>query len=184
MHIHEIITETEDISRQLTQAQFMQGQCAVLALTIHNIDFRRYQLGFIYEFFDEMPDIYLDPDEFAALDPHIQQSIKTDDRHWALTHAYVMDSRTGEYIDATGRHKNPPDIGYGFNATRHNKFPAESVDLVRVSTHMEWDEQKEEWIILRGWDALDKVYTPENKQKAREYAIKYLGVKDPALGTV
>ena len=43
---------------------------------------------------------------------------------------------------------------------------------------MEWDEAQEKWIVLRGWDALDKAYTPEGQQRAREYAIKYLGVGD------
>ena len=33
---------------------------------------------------------------------------------------------------------------------------------------------------IQGWDALDKAYTPEDKQRAREYAIKYLGIDPPA----
>jgi len=39
---------------------------------------------------------------------------------------------------------------------------------------------EEKWIVLSGWDALDKAYTHEGKQRAREYAIKYLGIDRPA----
>jgi len=92
----------------------------------------------------------------------------------------VYDVLTREYIDAEGRHKQLPMIGRSLNSTRHNKFPAETQDLVNVSHHMEWDEAQEKWIVLQGWDALDKAYTPEDKQRAREYAIKYLGIDPPA----
>jgi hypothetical protein len=71
-------------------------------------------------------------------------------------------------------------IGRSFNSTRHNKFPAETQDLVNVSHYMEYDEAQEKWIVLQGWAALDKAYTPEDKQRAREYAIKYLGIDPPA----
>lgn len=166
--------------REIAQVQYMQGECAVLALTIHKMDPRRFPLGFVYEFFDGVPDMYIEPDEFDELDPARQQDIQYSYQNWTLTHAYVYDVKTQEYIDAEGRHKQLPTIGRKFNATRHNKFPAEVQDLVRVSHYMEWDEAQEEWVVLSGWDALDKAYTPKGKQQAREYAIKYLGIDQPA----
>jgi len=168
--------------REIAQIQYMQGECAVLALTIRNMNPQRFTLGFVYEFFDSSPDMYLEPDEFDELDPARQQEIQYNHENWTLTHAYVFDVKTREYIDAEGRHKQLPTIGRGFNATRHNKFPAELQDLVNVSHYMEWDEAQEKWIVLSGWDALDKAYTPEGKQRAREYAIKYLGIDQPAQG--
>ena len=164
--------------REIAQAQYMQGECAVLALTIHKMDPQRFPLGFVYEFFDTMPDMYIEPDEFDELDPARQQDIQYNHQNWSLTHAYVFDQKTQKYIDARGSHDSPPNIGHDFNATRHNKFPAKIQDLVNVSSYMEWDEAQEKWIVLRGWDALDKAYTPEGQQRAREYAIKYLGVGD------
>ena len=166
--------------REIAQVQYMQGECAVLALTIHKMDPQRFPLGFVYEFFDAMPDMYIEPDEFDELDPAQQQDIQYNHENWTLTHAYVYDVKTKEYIDAKGRHNQLPTIGRDFNATRHNKFPAEVQDLVRVSHYMEWDEAQEEWIVLSGWDALDKAFTPEGQQRAREYAIKYLGIDRPA----
>jgi pyrimidine deaminase RibD-like protein len=173
---NEFIVESDE--RAIAQAQYMQGECAVLALTIHKMDPQRFPLGFVYEFFDSMPDMYIEPDEFDELDPARQQDIQYNHQNWSLTHAYVYDVKTQKYIDARGSHDSPPNIGHDFNATRHNKFPAEIKDLVNVSSYMEWDEAQEKWIVLRGWDALDKAYTPEGQQRAREYAIKYLGVGD------
>jgi hypothetical protein len=165
--------------REIAQIQYMQGECAVLALTIRNMNPQRFTLGFVYEFFDSSPDMYLEPDEFDELDPARQQEIQYNHENWTLTHAYVYDALTREYIDAEGRHKQLPMIGRSFNSTRHNKFPAETQDLVNVSHYMEWDEAQEKWIVLQGWAALDKAYTPEDKQRAREYAIKYLGIDRP-----
>jgi hypothetical protein len=124
--------------------------------------------------------MYLEPDEFDELDPARQRDIQYRYQNWTLTHAYVYDALTREYIDAEGRHKQLPMIGRSLNSTRHNKFPAETQDLVNVSHHMEYDEAQEKWIVLQGWAALDKAYTPEDKQRAREYAIKYLGIDLPA----
>jgi 8-oxo-dGTP pyrophosphatase MutT (NUDIX family) len=176
MRANEFIVESDE--RAIAQAQYMQGECAVLALTIHKMDPQRFPLGFVYEFFDTMPDMYIEPDEFDELDPARQQDIQYNHQNWSLTHAYVYDVKTQKYIDARGSHESPPNIGHDFNATRHNKFPAKIQDLVNVSSYMEWDEAQEKWIVLRGWDALDKAYTPEGQQRAREYAIKYLGVGD------
>ena len=178
MRAREFITESTE--REIAQIQYMQGECAVLALTIRNMNPQRYALGFVYEFFDSSPDMYLEPDEFDELDPARQRDIQYSYQNWTLTHAYVYDALTREYIDAEGRHKQLPMIGRSLNSTRHNKFPAETQDLVNVSHHMEWDEAQEKWIVLQGWDALDKAYTPEDKQRAREYAIKYLGIDRPA----
>lgn len=178
MRAREFIIESTE--REIAQAQYMQGECAVLALTIRNMNPQRFTLGFVYEFFDSSPDMYLEPDEFDELDPARQQDIKYSYQNWTLTHAYVYDVLTREYIDAEGRHKQLPMIGRDLNATRHNKFPAETQDLVNVSHYMEWDEAQEKWIVLQGWDAVDKAYTPEDKQRAREYAIKYLGIDRPA----
>jgi hypothetical protein len=178
MRANEFIVESDE--RAIAQAQYMQGKCAVLAITIHKMDPQRFPLGFVYEFFDSMPDIYIEPDEFDELDPARQQDIQYNHQNWSLTHAYVYDVKTQKYIDARGSHDSPPNIGHHFNATRHNKFPAKIQDLVNVSSYMEWDEAQEKWIVLRGWDALDKAYTPEDQQRAREYAIKYLGVEELA----
>ena len=174
MRAQEFIVESDE--RAIAQAQYMQGECAVLALVIHSMHPQRFPLGFVYEFFDSSPDMYLEPDEFDQLDPARQRDIKYNHQNWTLTHAYVVDQKTKEYIDAEGRHKQLPMIGRDFNATRHNKFPAEVQDLVNVSSYMEYDEAQEEWIVLHGWAALEKAYTSEGKQRAREYAIKYLGV--------
>lgn len=178
MRAREFIIESTE--REIAQIQYMQGECAVLALTIRNMNPQRFTLGFVYEFFDSSPDMYLEPDEFDELDPARQQDIQYSYQNWTLTHAYVYDVLTREYIDAEGRHKQLPMIGRDFNSTRHNKFPAETQDLVNVSHYMEYDEAQEKWIVLQGWAALDKAYTPEDKQRAREYAIKYLGIDPPA----
>ena len=62
MRANEFIVESDE--RAIAQAQYMQGECAVLALTIRNMNPQRFTLGFVYEFFDSSPDMYLELDEF------------------------------------------------------------------------------------------------------------------------
>ena len=50
MRANEFIVESDE--RAIAQAQYMQGKCAVLAITIHKMDPQRVPLGFVYEFFD------------------------------------------------------------------------------------------------------------------------------------
>jgi hypothetical protein len=176
MRFREIVKETTE--RAVQQAVYMEGRCSVLAIAIHQSNPQRYKLGYVYEYNSPgTQDIYLDPEEFNALDTTEQQDIKFNHQNWGLVHAYVFDVKTKEYIDATGRHSSVPALGYGLNLTRKNVFPAEPMDIMRLSTDMTWDDDRDEWKVVRGIDAYLKIGNGLDSQEALDYAVKHLGVE-------
>ena len=176
MRIKELLIE--DIERLVDQKIYMEGQCAVLAIAIHEQDPNRYQLGFVQEYTHPgTGDVYLDPDDWQELDSEEQKEVELN--NLSIVHAYVYDTATKEYIDASGRHKQIPSLGYPFNATRKNVFPAEPEQLIRAFVDMEWDQQKDDWQVIRGEAAFRKYASPDARIKAINYATKYLDVDKP-----
>ena len=175
MRFKEIIAEATE--REVQQAVYMEGQCGVLAIAIHQYNPQRYPMGYVYEY--NAPgthDIWLDPEEYKTLSDSEQQEYAYNYQNWGLVHAYVLDQKTGECIDARGRHNKLP-TAFPLNLTRKNKFPCEWEDIVRLTTDMEWDETAEEWKVTRGLDVYLKITQGINKNQALDYAIKYLGVE-------
>ena len=174
MRIKEIIKETTE--REIQQAIYMEGQCGVLAIAIHQSNPRRYPLGYIYEYnHPGQADIHLEPDEFSELSKPEQQEIMYNHQNWGLVHAYVVDQRTQEYIDARGRHKILPSLNYKLNLTRKNVFPADPEDIIRIYTEMEWDDVAEEWKVTKGVEVWNKI--GRGLAQALAYAIKHLGIE-------
>ena len=168
-----------DTEREVAQAIYMEGRCGVLAIAINQANPERYKLGYIYEY--NVPgtqDVYLDPDEFDALDPEEQQQVKLETQSWALVHAYVVDQQTKEYIDARGRHSKVPDLNYELNLTRKNVFPATSKDIVDITVDMKWNDATEEWDMVKGIAAWNQLGLDNDIPKALDYAVKYLNI-DP-----
>ena len=166
-----------DTEREVAQAIYMEGRCGVLAIAINQANPERYKLGYIYEY--NVPgteDMYLDPDDFDALDPEQQQQIKLETQSWALVHAYVVDQQTKEYIDARGRHSKVPDLNYELNLTRKNVFPATSRDIVNITADMNWNDATEEWDIVKGLAAWNQLGLDRDIPKALDYAVKYLNI--------
>jgi hypothetical protein len=166
-----------DTEREVAQAIYMEGRCGVLAIAINQANPERYKLGYIYEY--NVPgtqDVYLDPDEFDALDPEEQQQVKLETQSWALVHAYVVDQQTKEYIDARGRHSKVPDLNYELNLTRKNVFPATSRDIVNITVDMNWNDTTEEWDIVKGIAAWNQLGLDRDIPKALDYAVKYLNI--------
>ena len=168
------VTDTE---REVAQAIYMEGRCGVLAIAINRANPERYKLGYIYEY--NVPgtqDVYLDPDEFDALDPEEQQQVKLETQSWALVHAYVVDQQTKEYIDARGRHSKVPDLNYELNLTRKNVFPATSKDIVDITVDMKWNDATEEWDMVKGIAAWNQLGLDNDIPEALDYAVKYLNI--------
>lgn len=166
-----------DTEREVAQAIYMEGRCGVLAIAINQANPERYKLGYIYEY--NVPgtqDVYLDPDEFDALDPEEQQQVKLETQSWALVHAYVVDQQTKEYIDARGRHSKVPDLNYELNLTRKNVFPATSKDIVDITVDMKWNDATEEWDMVKGIAAWNQLGLDNDIPKALDYAVKYLNI--------
>ena len=166
-----------DTEREVAQAIYMEGRCGVLAIAINQANPERYKLGYIYEY--NVPgtqDVYLDPDEFDALDPEEQQQVKLETQSWALVHAYVVDQQTKEYIDARGRHSKVPDLNYELNLTRKNVFPATSKDIVDITVDMKWNDATEEWDMVKGIAAWNQLGLDNDIPKAFDYAVKYLNI--------
>ena len=166
-----------DTEREVAQAIYMEGRCGVLAIAINQANPERYKLGYIYEY--NVPgtqDVYLDPDEFDALDPEEQQQVKLETQSWALVHAYVVDQQTKEYIDARGRHSKVPDLNYELNLTRKNVFPATSKDIVDITIDMNWNDATEEWDMVKGIAAWNQLGLDNDIPKALDYAVKYLNI--------
>ena len=166
-----------DTEREVAQAIYMEGRCGVLAIAINQANPERYKLGYIYEY--NVPgtqDVYLDPDEFDALNPEEQQQVKLETQSWALVHAYVVDQQTKEYIDARGRHSKVPDLNYELNLTRKNVFPATSRDIVNITVDMNWNDATEEWDMVKGIAAWNQLGLDNDIPKALDYAVKYLNI--------
>lgn len=180
MKIHELLESNDpsiDLERVVKQKVYMEGQCAAMALAIHQLNPQRYELGFIMEYNAGPIDMYLDPDDFDDLDDEEKQEVQFNHERRSLVHAFVHDSVTDEYIDASGRHKKLPTLGYPFNATRFLKFPATQDQLIKMATYMYRNEQIDDWVVERGMNAFKRIWSPQQQQQARTYAIKYLGVE-------
>ena len=162
----------------MSRAQYMEGQCAVLAIAIHRFNPQRFILGYVFEYNDsaDNPDMYLEPDEYAGMSSDEQKEIALDSSRWSLVHAYVYDNKTKEYIDAAGRHKTLPMLGYDLNLSRKLVFPATENQVINASTHMRWNDTTDEWIITKGKAAFDIVSSDIDIQTALNYAKKNLDI--------
>ena len=175
MRITEIIKETTE--REIRQAVYMEGQCSVLAIAIHQANPQRYMLGYVYEYnVPGVPDMWLDPHEFNTYSRSEKQEVMSNHQHWGLVHAYVFDQETKEYIDARGRHKTVPTL-WTLDVTRKNVFPAKPKDIIRLSQDMTWDDAKDEWHIVRGAKAYATIGGQVGHQQALDYAVKHLGIE-------
>jgi len=175
MRAREFINE----DRSELQAKYMQGQCMILAIAINQYNPQRYPVGYIWEYSVEgVPDIQLDADEWEDLSPEEQQEVADNPERRSLTHAFVYDQVTKEYIDARGRHKELPNL-WGNGVTRFEKFPGTAKDLINITSNGEWDEGTEVVRFTRGQSAFDTLAGPGGIKKALDYAIKHLGVVRP-----
>ena len=172
MRAREFISE----SRDALQAKYMEGQCMILAIAINQYNPQRYPVGYIWEYSVEgIPDVSLDADEWEELSPEEQQAVADNPERRSLTHAFVYDQVTKEYIDARGRHKDLPNL-WGTGVTRFEKFPGTARDLIDITSNGEWDAGTEEVRFTRGQSAFNTLAGPEGIKKALDYAIKYLEV--------
>lgn len=175
MRAREFVNEERDA----LQAKYMEGQCMILAIAINQYNPQRYPVGYIWEYSVEgVPDMQLDADEWEDLSPEEQQEVADSPERRSLTHAFVYDQVTKEYIDARGRHKDLPNL-WGKGVTRFEKFPGNAKDLIDITTNGEWDADAEEVRFTRGQSAFDTLAGSDGIKKALDYAIKRLGVVGP-----
>jgi hypothetical protein len=169
---------TEDANRAEAQADYMQGQCMILAVAINQYNPERYPIGYIWEYniSPGAPDIQLDDDEWEYLSPQEQQEISKDISRHSIVHAYVRDQETNEYIDARGRHNTLPNLWGRMGQTRFDEFPGTARELINITAHGDWDEVGEQVSFKRGRPAFDSLAGPAGVKRALDYAVKYLGV--------
>jgi hypothetical protein len=172
---------TEDVDRAEAQANYMQGECMILAVAINQYNPKRYPIGYIWEYNMSAgaPDIQLDDDEWNELSPEEQEEISKDISRRSIVHAYVRDRETNEYIDARGRHRELPNLWGRLGQTRFEEFPGSARELINITTHGDWDEAAEEVSFKRGQPAFDSLAGTAGVKRALDYAIKYLGVTGP-----
>jgi hypothetical protein len=172
---------TEDVDRAEAQADYMEGQCMVLAVAINQYNPQRYPIGYIWEYniSPGAPDIQLDDDEWNDLSPEEQEEISKDISRHSVVHAYVRDRETNEYIDARGRHKTLPNLWGRMGQTRFEEFPGTARELIDITAHGDWDEVGDQVNFKRGQPAFDSLAGPAGVKRALDYAIKYLGVVGP-----
>ena len=178
----------EDAARAEAQADYMQGQCMILAVAINQLNPERYPIGYIWEYNMSAgaPDMQLDDDEWEYLSPQEQEEISKDISRHSIVHAYVRDQETNEYIDARGRHKTLPNLWGRLGQTRFEEFPGTARELIDITAHGDWDEASEQVSFKRGRPAFDSLAGPAGVKRAQDYAVKYLGVegsKNKATGT-
>lgn len=167
---------SESIDDVLTKALYMEGQCGILAIAIHNYNPKKYILGYVYEYNAGPPDMYLDPAEWNSLSKTEKKQIELDSTRWGLVHAFVQDLDTNEYIDATGRRKLIPLV-HGLNLTRKLVMPATSDQIINLTTDIKWDESADKWDITRGRAAFDMVVGETTMDDALAFARRNLGIK-------
>jgi hypothetical protein len=178
----------EDAARAEAQADYMQGQCMILAVAINQLNPERYPIGYIWEYNMSAgaPDMQLDDDEWEYLSPQEQEEISKDISRHSIVHAYVRDQETNEYIDARGRHKTLPNLWGRLGQTRFEEFPGTARELIDITAHGDWDEASEQVSFKRGRPAFDSLAGPAGVKRAQDYAVIYLGVegsKNKATGT-
>jgi hypothetical protein len=167
----------EDIDRAEAQANYMQGECMILAVAINQYNPQRYPIGYIWEYnVDGIPDMQLDDDEWEDLTPEEQQEVSDDPDRRSLVHAFVFDRKTNEYIDARGRHQDLPNL-WRKSVTRFEKFPGTARELIDITSYGEWDEASQQVDFKRGKPAFDHMSGTDGLKRALDYAIKYLGVE-------
>jgi nicotinamide mononucleotide adenylyltransferase len=171
----------EDTDRAEAQADYMEGQCMVLAVAINQYNPKRYPIGYIWEYNMSAgaPDMQMDDDEWNDLSPEEQQEISNDIGRHSVVHAYVRDQETNEYIDARGRHKTLPNLWGRMGQTRFDEFPGTARELIDITAHGDWDEVGDQVNFKRGQPAFDSLAGPAGVKRALDYAIKYLGVVGP-----
>jgi hypothetical protein len=172
---------TEDVDRAEAQADYMQGQCMILAVAINQYNPKRYPIGYIWEYniSPGAPDIQLDDDEWEYLSPEEQEEISNDISRHSVVHAYVRDQETNEYIDARGRHNTLPNLWGRLGQTRFEEFPGTARELIDITAHGDWDEVGDQVSFKRGQPAFDSLAGPAGVKRALDYAVKYLGVVGP-----
>jgi hypothetical protein len=171
----------EDANRAEAQANYMEGQCMVLAVAINQHNPKRYPIGYIWEYNMSAgaPDMQMDDDEWEYLSPEEQEEISNDISRHSVVHAYVRDQETNEYIDARGRHKTLPNLWGRMGQTRFEEFPGTARELIDITAHGDWDEVSDQVNFKRGRPAFDSLAGPAGVKKALDYAVKYLGVVGP-----
>jgi hypothetical protein len=171
---------SEDADRAEAQADYMEGQCMILAVAINQYNPQRYPIGYIWEYnVQGIPDMQLDDDEWQDLTPEEQQAVSNDPDRRSLVHAFVYDRETNEYIDARGRHKDLPNLWGKLGVTRFEEFPGTARELIDITAHGDWDEVGDQVSFKRGRPAFDSLAGPAGVKRALDYAVKYLGVAGP-----
>jgi hypothetical protein len=173
----------EGADRAEAQADYMEGQCMVLAVAINQHNPKRYPIGYIWEYNMSAgaPDMQMDDDEWNDLSPEEQEEISNDISRHSVVHAYVRDQETNEYIDARGRHKTLPNLWGRMGQTRFEEFPGSARELIDITAHGDWDEVGDRVNFKRGQPAFDSLAGPAGVKRALDYAVKYLGVVGPGL---
>jgi hypothetical protein len=184
-HIDKNMSEgvAEGADRAEAQADYMEGQCMVLAVAINQHNPKRYPIGYIWEYNMSAgaPDMQMDDDEWNDLSPEEQEEISNDISRHSVVHAYVRDQETNEYIDARGRHKTLPNLWGRMGQTRFEEFPGSARELIDITAHGDWDEVGDQVSFKRGRPAFDSLAGPAGVKRALDYAVKYLGVVGPEL---
>jgi hypothetical protein len=173
---HAKMVRGEMTDEEAERYSYAMGKCAQLAIALHRLDPKRFDLGLMVEYFINVPDITPDDDEWDELTPAQQQAIANNPRQWVMGHAFVRDNQTGEFVDARGRFPTQQGIQtayQGHPARSRVLFPTDLRTLASVGQVEMTDTGVR---MVRGSEYLERFATDSDMKQAQNFAQKYLGI--------
>lgn len=161
---------------EIEQMEYLSGKCAILAIALHQLNPQRFHLGIMIEYFDTVPDLRPDEQDWDDLPGERKFDLMYNSKHWVMGHAFVHDKQTDEYIDARGRFPTMAGVQRGFST--HSKlgrtiFPTTVEIAAKVGT-VEMTDQGVQTV--KGQEYLDRFVDDNAQKKALNYAKKHLGI--------
>lgn len=164
-------------ANEVERLEYLSGKCAILASALHQHDPKRYQLGVMIEYFDTVPDLRPDEQEWDELPGERRFDIMYKSQHWVMGHAYVYDAQTKEFIDARGRFNSQAGVHKGFSTSSklgRVLFPTTMEIVAKVGTVEMTDDGVR---TVKGQEYLDRFVDDAAQQKALAFAQRNLGIK-------
>lgn len=164
-------------ANEVERIEYLSGKCAILALALHEHNPERYQLGVMIEYFDTLPDLKPDEQEWDELPGERKFDIMYQSKHWVMGHAYVYDQQTEEFIDARGRFNSQAGVHRGFSTSSKLGrviFPTTKEIVAKVGTVEMTNDGVQ---TVKGQEYLDRFVDSAAQQKALAFAQRNLGIK-------
>ena len=161
---------------EIERLEYLSGKCAILAIALHEHNPKRFKLGVMIEYFDTVPDLRPDEQEWDELPGERKFDLMYKSQHWVMGHAYVQDTQTGEFVDARGRFPDQQGVHRGFST--HSKlgrviFPTTVTIAANVGTVEMTDDGVR---TVKGQEYLDRFVNTAAQQRALKFAERNLDI--------